>query len=207
MNARLFQLIFAIGLVASPSVRADRSAENAFLWQEANAIMASAHAPFDFQQAASTYQKLVDSGVRNGPVFANLGTALLQANRNAEALQAFLRAERYLGYDPEIARGIQTAIARIEKAPDAPLPWYRFLLFWHFRLSCPTRAALAAGAFSLFWIALTLRLVKWDRAARSLLILALAGLVLFGSSVVVTLYQEANAPRPLLLLSGGGTIR
>ena len=208
MNAfRSYFILLSYFLFTLATGFASNSDERSFFWQEANSMMASAREPADFLQAAATYQKLVDTGARNGPVFANLGAALLQANRNQDALNAFLRAERYLGYDREITRGIQTAIARIEKTPDAPLPWYRFLLSWHFRLACATRAWIAGGAFCLFWVALTFRRVGWHRLARPLLVLALVALALFGSSAATSLYQEANATRPLLLLSEGGIIR
>jgi tetratricopeptide (TPR) repeat protein len=191
-------LVITLGvLLLPPATRALSPADRQFLWQAANAQMSAAQASDDFLRTAEAYQKLIDAGVRNGPLFANLGTAFLQAGRNPEALEAFLRAERYAGSDPEIKAGIRTAIARLQKNDEAALPWYRIPLCWHFELGGPVRAAIATMAFALFWIALALRFLGIRRIARPLLGLALLGIVLFGSSTATTLYQETHARRPV----------
>jgi tetratricopeptide (TPR) repeat protein len=178
--------------------------ENEFLWNEANSELAASTTPPDFRRAARSYQALVDSGVRNGPLFYNLGTALLSAEMYNDAIEAFQRAERYLGAAPDLEANLQIARARKAGETYAPEPWYRTLLFWHYAWPCATRAVAAAVAFTAFWIGLTLRVLGISRMARPFAVAALALFVILGSSVATSLHQEATAPRPLFTMIPAG---
>ncbi|MBU4201341.1 MAG: hypothetical protein KKG09_07350 [Verrucomicrobia bacterium] len=181
--------------------------ERTFIWNEANAIMESASIPDDFRRAAQTYQKLVDAGVRNGPLFYNLGTALLQAGRYDNALDALARAERYLGRQPDILQNMSIAMARKQKTPNVEWPWYRILLFWHFNLSGSTRTVIAVSAFTLFWLALTLSRLGLRRGMNVVVILSLLTIVAFGSSMATTWHQEKTARRYILDLPSAPQIK
>ena len=168
-------------------------------------MMASARSPDDFLRAAQVYGKLLNRGVRNGPIFYDLGTAFLKADRYEEAQALLLRAERYMGSDPDIERNMMLAMAKGKKDAPVALPWYRFLLFWHYGLSGPVRMTITACAFLCFWLALTLRTLGPRRIARRLLILSLAVLVLFGSSVLTSLHQESVAGLAVSVQAGSGS--
>ncbi|MBI3986782.1 MAG: hypothetical protein HY343_07675 [Lentisphaerae bacterium] len=170
--------------------------ERAFLWEEAQSVMASARAPEEFLRAARLYQRLVDEGLRGGILFYNQGTALLQGGRPADAVEVFLRAERYGGRDEALRRNLRLAMARSRKVENLELPWYRIPLLWHFSLPGETRARIAAVAFSVFWIILALRALGIRRLTRYLLIVSGAACIFFGSSVATSLHQEAGARRP-----------
>ncbi len=172
---------------------ADGESERRFLWEEANWKMAGARTRQDFLTASGVYRKLLDAGVRNGPLFYNLGTALLKAGEYDEALAALLRAERYSGSDPEIRQNILLAIAGKEKDKGVSLPWHRAPFFWHYGLSISTRITVSVCAFAAVWLALICRLFLKIPFARRLLILAFIVLVLFGSSVATTINQETDA--------------
>ena len=198
--------ILAILLAFASSAWALDVSERTFIWNEANALMGSAVTPEDYRQAARAYQKLTETGVRNGPLFYNLGTALLQAGRYDDALDALARAERYLGRQPDIRQNMKIAMARKQKTPSVEWPWYRVLLFWHFDLPGAVRAAIAVAAFTLFWLALTLRRLALRRGMSALAVMALLIIVTFGSSAITTWHQELTAkhyvldlpPAPLL---------
>ena len=169
--------------------------EQQFLWNEANSIMASASTSEDYLVAAHAYQNLLDSGVRNGPLLYNIGTAFLKACMYDSAIDALSRAERYLGSCPDIRRNMKIAMARKAKAKKEAFesPWYRILLFWHFRFSGPIRAVIAVTAFSVFWLGLTLRLLGMQKWVKALLISSFLIFIIFGSSVATSWHQEANA--------------
>lgn len=183
------------------------SAERVFAWNEANARMAAAVTTNDFLRAAQAYQQLVAQGVRNGPVFYNLGTALLQAGHTDDALDALARAERYTGYQRDITRNLKIALARKAGRDTTEWPWYRIVCFWHFYLSAPTRLTIAVGAWTVFWLALILRQLGWRRGTAAVITLALATLVIFGSSAATTWHQEATAKRYVIIVPppNGGT--
>ena len=176
-----------------PAFALDAS-ERAFIWNEANARMAAARTPDAYLRAAQTYQKLVDEGVRNGPLFYNLGTALLQAGQIDPAIDAFRRAEQFLGAQSDIRQNLKIAMARKANNETAEWPWYRLVLFWHFYLPAATRMMVAAIAFFIFWAALALRLAGIRRnVVKAILILAAITVILFGSSVATSWQQEATA--------------
>lgn len=191
-------LLLTIGslmLFSGTLATALEQSERAFIWNEANARMAGARTPDAYLRAAQTYQKLVDEGVRNGPLFYNLGTALLQAGQIDPAIDALQRAEKFLGAQSDIRQNLKIAMARKVNIEMAEWPWYRLVLFWHFYLSAATRMMVAAIAFFIFWAVLTLRLMGIQRSGvNASLILAAITVILFGSSVAISWHQEATEP-------------
>ncbi|GAJ02917.1 unnamed protein product [marine sediment metagenome] len=177
----------------TPATALDKS-ERAFIWNEAQARMAAARSPDAYLRAAQTYQKLVDDGVRNGPLFYNLGTALLQAGQIDPAIDAFQRAERFSGARSDIRQNLKIAMARKADIETAEWPWYRLVLFWHFYLPAATRMMVAAIAFFIFWVVLTMRLAGIQRSgANAVLIMVAITMILFGSSAAISWHQEATA--------------
>jgi hypothetical protein len=174
-------------------VTADLSAEREFLWDEANSRMVSAQTRDDFLAASLIYRELADKGVKNGALFYNLGVALMQAGEHGQALEAFHRAERYTGSSEDIRRNLLICLAGEKQDEDVSLPWHRFLLFWHYGFSGSVRVAVAAGAFSMCWLALVAGSIGYRRFARPMLVLAFLVLVLFGSSAATTLHLERKA--------------
>ncbi len=141
-------------LLGSVRLHADDAADS-FAWERANAAMATARSPDDFLEAARLYNRLAAPG--SGPLFFNLGTALLLANDPVNAEAAFIRAERYLGGLPEIRNNWRLAIAARTEQPDAQLPPSRLLFAWHYGLSLHLRIWLACGGWLLLWAGLLLR--------------------------------------------------
>ena len=186
-------LTAALLMVSAIKAAAISETERIFIWNEANSRLAAASAPEEFLRAAETYGKLVRAGVRNGPLFFNLGTALLKARRYEAALNALLRAERYMGTNAEIKRNMVLAIAGAKNDDNTSLPWSRFVLFWHYGLAGGIRMTVAAAAFSACWLALAMRRLGARNFANQLLTISLLILILFGSSVATTLHQEAKA--------------
>ena len=182
--------ICALLLVCGSSAWALDAAERSFIWNEGQALMTTASKPDDYRRAAQAYKQLIDAGVRNGPLFYNLGTALLQAGQYERSLDALTRAERYLGHQPDIRRNMSIALARKQKTPGVEWPWYRILLFWHFNLSSATRIIIAVSAFTLFWLALTLRRLGFQRGTNALAVLAFLTFIAFGSSAATSAHQE-----------------
>jgi hypothetical protein len=183
-------ICLCLALLPGRMARGDDAVQRKFLLDEANMKMSSARAPKEFAAAAATYQKLVDSGVRNGELFYNLGTAFLLAEKYDDARRNLLRAERYIGSNWDIRRNLLIAAAGKNRDRDASLPWYRSLLFWHFELSGATRWGIAVISFFAFWLGLSLRTLGVKRLAKVLVVVSFAGFVVFGSSVAQSLHQE-----------------
>jgi hypothetical protein len=193
IRAALAALFIALAVCGSAS--AEPSAEAAFAWNRAGTALAAATTPGDFLSAARLYQNLFDLGVRNGGVFCTQGLAFLQAKRYEEALRCFLRSERSTGRRADLSLNMRIALAGLSKTRDAPVPWQRIVLFWHYGLSCAERTWIALGAFTVFWLALALRALGLPRLARAALVPAAVAFILFGSSAATTVHEESSAPR------------
>jgi hypothetical protein len=200
--------MIALLLLACGALTARAADEHRFLWNQANARMATAASPSDFAEAASIYRDLLDRGVRNGPVYRNYGTALLLADAPDAAVDALLRAERHGGTSTDLRRNLELALAArtLPAAGDTAatpvrtggLSWTRIPLFWHYQLPLHLRIRVLLVLHNSLWLALVLRVVRLRAAARGLAVASLAGLVLFGSSVLVSLHQDATPlPEPV----------
>lgn len=195
-------VLLAIAAVA----RAGPAPEREFLWEEASAQLASAQTPDEFRHAAETYATLIEQGVRNGPLYYNLGTALILADEPDAGLRALRRAERYAGSNWDIRRNMRLATAIKTDDPEATLPWLRVVLFWHYGLSTADRTIVAVIAYAVVWLLLIRRRFTGTVGARFLT--ALVVLAVFGSSVLASLHQEATdrahewRPAPVVVTEG-----
>lgn len=193
MRARVVFLFWLVAAVAAAANAAPADTEGAFVWNEARSRMASARTEEDFRQAAGKYNELARMGARSGPLFYNLGTALLLAGRHADAYAALARAERYLGTTFEIRRNMLLAVAGIEGTEDPALPWYRVPLFWHFRLPMAARRTVAIVLFNVLWLAVALRSAGLRRVAEPVFWAAIVLFVFFASSVAASVHAERKA--------------
>jgi len=180
-------LMLLILLGAAAQAQADPSF---FRWEEAQSRMATARSTNDFRDAASVYHALIEEGARNGALFYNCGTAQLLAGEYDDAIQSLLRAERYLGAQPDVEHNLKLAFARGGTDLAGNLPWYRPLLFAHYQISLSARMTLCALFFTLAWLALLLRRFRPGDIAGTLLGLAVAGLIFFSTSVASSWLRE-----------------
>ncbi len=172
----------------------------AFLWEQANTQAASATKPEDYLKAANTYNRLVADGVRNGPLFLNLGSTLVMAGDGANAAASFARAERHLGATPEIRQGLSAALALQSGHPHDDLPWSRTAFFWHYAFPCSMRALTTLGGWALFWLGVFCRILLKRRKGHGFLrslsetLMLTGGLIaaVFAASTLVTLTHERH---------------
>jgi len=188
-------------LTAAPTLTASADdAARTFLWEQANTQAASATKPDDYLKAAKTYNRLIADGVRNGPLFMNLGSVLVMAGDGINAAAAFERAERYLGATPETRQGLAAALALKAGRAHADLPWSRTAFFWHYDFPCRIRTLIALGGWSLFWLGALFRVLSRRQRTHTALrglsetCLLTGGLItaVFAASVLMTLAHERH---------------
>ena len=202
-------LLLALLLIPAAWLRADEATAR-FTWDQANSRMAAARTPADYLEAARTYNQLARSGIRSGPLFFNLGTALLLAGDGENAVAALRRAERYQGSTPEIRVNLRQSLALQNGQPDADLPWDRVVFFWHYDEPLRVRVLIALCGWLLIWAALLIRRMLPAQAADpapaaqrrdalasrlhslagSCIFFGLLLLILFAGSAAVSLFQE-----------------
>jgi tetratricopeptide (TPR) repeat protein len=131
----------------------------------------ASYAAGDYAAAARSYEAILADGVESGAVLFNLGNAYFKSGETARAIANYMRAERLLPRDPDVAVNLAYAreVARVETPPD-PL-WWRVLFAAAYRLAGAELSALAALVWWLacgFYAARLLRpaqAIGWGRAA------------------------------------------
>ena len=113
-----------------------------------------------FRQAAAKFQALIDSGVRNGRLYYNLGNTELQRGRIGAAILNYRRAERFIPGDGRLMENLR--FARSLCATQIPQRGRSELLetlcFWHYGTSIRTRFAVGLIGYAGFWAVLIARM-------------------------------------------------
>jgi len=110
-----------------------------------------------FRTAATRFQQLVDDGIRNGPLYYNLGNAYLQSGDLGRAILGYRAALEYEPGDPSLLHNLEHArsLRRNQIAPSGERALREALLGWHDRTSLGVRFAVFATTWFGFWILLT----------------------------------------------------
>jgi tetratricopeptide (TPR) repeat protein len=165
-------IITTILILVAIQVFALNEQSSKFIWNDANATMFTANEKKDFKKASDIYTQLVDQDVQNQFIYYNLGISYLLAEQYQNALTAFHKSEQYSGTTPELEACIANAYSKNSKSEVLTLPWYRILLFPHFKISFKFRLLFAGIAYSLIWLGLILKIFKVKIIANRLIIVS-----------------------------------
>jgi len=134
-----------------------------------------------FAEAAATYRRIADSGVRNGELMLNLGNSLMKSGEPSRAVAAYLDAERLLPGDARV----KDALAHARAATSTRLgpitgagPLDRIASAWS-AVPLPVRAWFAVAAWLALWAVVAAgiltgwrRGVPWRSAIATIAVLA-----------------------------------
>lgn len=200
---RLEKTVLLVGLLCGLGLAAARADEmrHRFLWEEANTRVGTSVQQEGYLRATDTYRELYASGIRNGALLYNMGTAFLMAEHYDLAKRALIAAEIYDGTTPAIARNLMLAYMEGDPGADAALPWYRLPLAWHFKIPLYGRITLTVLAVTSLWGIAILRLLGWRRGWPRLFGPVVLVTIILGTSVLVSLHTLGRARSDLLLWS------
>jgi hypothetical protein len=156
----------------------------------------------DFLGAAAMYYAMVTNGAASGPLFYNLGTALLLSGKKLAAAEALVAAERRMGTSAEVADNLRLALA--DEGSSGHLPVSRVFLCWHYGIPFATRVDLAVLGWAAFWFAAAAmallgrgrRLRPFRALLRTVAALSLILVVIYGASVAITALQNRHTDLP-----------
>ncbi len=96
-------------------------------FQPPEQVLAKANAAYEsgrFADAVDAYRRAEALGVRNGPLYYNMGNAHYKNGDLALAIAAYRRAERLIPRDPLLRANLDFVLSqREDKAVQAPVPW------------------------------------------------------------------------------------
>lgn len=96
-------------------------------FQPPEQVLKRANAAYErgqFAEAIDGYQQAEALGVRNGPLYYNMGNAYFKSGDLARAIASYRRAERLMPRDPMLRANLEYARSqREDKAVHSPIPW------------------------------------------------------------------------------------
>ena len=143
-----------------------------------------------FAEAASAYEKLIESGSRSPALFFNLGNAQFKAGDAGRAIAAYRRAERLDPRDPDLRANLQFVQNQIQGPTLQPDAFQRGLK----HLTVNEWTVLTGIAFWLTFILLTLTLVhpRWRSALRTSIIVLSLGTIACATCLIVVLSGDST---------------
>lgn len=162
-----------------------------------------------FRESARLWESVRAEGAENGPLEFNLGNAYLESGDVGRAIASYLRAERFMPGDADLAQNLAHARSTVSSSfgrsggtilVDSVTRW------WHL-VPRGSRVALGWACWVAFWIAVAAWLAKPAGALgrlpwRSATAAFAAGWVVFGGSVVADELLQAWRPRAVLVEPG-----
>ncbi|MEC8338444.1 MAG: BatD family protein [Planctomycetota bacterium] len=165
-----------------------------------------------FARSASKYQLLVDQGIDNRKLYANLASAYLQSGQAARALANYERALIYTPGNGDLKAGRDHAAFLLsgEKTLERPTILESFL-GWNDTISVEARVWICIFFWSAFWITLAAMLHRDFRFGRKVAGFALGCCLLCGISLSIDFSNTESTSRGIVvadrvqLREGNGT--
>jgi tetratricopeptide (TPR) repeat protein len=137
-----------------------------------------------FADAASAYEKLVQSGPVSSALYFNLGNAYFKSSQLGHAIAAYHQAEKLSPRDPEVRANLQFVRGQVQGPTLSSTGLQRGLA----SLTLNEWATLAAV---LFWLSLSLLVVTqfrpaWKQPLRNFLVLSGAATLVVGACLAAT---------------------
>jgi hypothetical protein len=161
-----------------------------------------------FRDSAERWERIRAAGAENGPLEFNLGNAWMESGDVGRAIAAYLRAERFMPGDADLAHNLAHARASVTSSfdrsggtvlVDSVAGW------WHL-LPRSFRTGAAWTAWIGFWLALAATAMRpalrTHAAWRAMLGTLLAGWAVFGGTVIADEALAAARPRAVLVEHG-----
>jgi tetratricopeptide (TPR) repeat protein len=152
-----------------------------------------------YDDAADCYRSLLDGGVQNGPVHANLANAYMHLERHGEAVYHYRQAQLFLPRDSEVRGHLSRALAAAGMEREPPRPAASRVLFFYDRLSPGELWGIAAILNLVLWGLLIIRLYRRGEIVTWAALVVGAGLLLFASTAAVRTVELTTRPGAVVL--------
>lgn len=189
-------LLFLMTVISLP-VRAQTGADPAAELLKANEYYLKG----DYQSAQDFYRKVLDSGIRNGKVYYNLGNALFRMGKTGEAIHNYLLARQFIPRNEDLAANLGYARQAIEDRIEplsSGMP--REIFFWYDGLSLKEMVQIFMVCNCLFWSGLAIRLFLHRPAVNWLILLSLGpGIAMGGTAALRTISEYLHKPAVVIV--------
>lgn len=149
-----------------------------------------------FDEAASSYRRILELGLENGTLYYNLGNALLKSGKKGEALWAYLKATAFLPRDADVQANLKYIQSLVQPGVNASIRPPRVMQWLTFHQRFSTWELAGWSALWVWVLALVWTLSTWwpqsRRVARPLVWLSgIVTAVFLTAWVVQTAWVDA----------------
>lgn len=115
----------------------------------------------NYEAAIVDFSKIVAAGIRNGDLYYNLGNAYLKTGDIGHAMLWYERALKLIPHDPDLKFNHEYVLTLVkDEKEDNRLPVLRVVFFWQHLFSAGTIQQTALILNLLFWLILTLQVLR-----------------------------------------------
>ncbi len=160
----------------------------------------SAYKKGDYQRAVSAFQKVVEGGVENGKLFYNLGNSYLKSGDLGNAVFWYEKALTLIPSDPDLMFNHDYALTLIkDETREVTAPIVRILFFWKYQLNRRTVLWTAILLNALFWIIVSVMLIRRKRVLRSSTVILAVLALIFILTGLFNYYEAAYIRNAVIL--------
>jgi tetratricopeptide (TPR) repeat protein len=161
----------------------------------------------DWSGAIAAFKRLADSGIDNGKLFYNLGSAYLKNGDLGRALLWYERALKRNPDDPDLRFNYDFALTLTKDEPgEKESPLLQILFFWKYQLSHSSVRWIAICLNATLWMVLSVLVVRKKRLLRPSTLSIAAAALIFSATAAYN-YVEATRVRYAVILSEQAAVR
>ncbi|MGI9516760.1 MAG: BatD family protein, partial [Pirellulaceae bacterium] len=167
-----------------------------------------------FEQAARKYKMLIDSGVDNSQLFANLGNAYLQSGQLGHAIASYERARQLDSHDRQLRTNLEFANSLVASQPDSAKALPTGLASRLYRANQDVVKAVGRPALVwtlciaslVFWGLVIGRTAGWKIPVRRLAVVPMLLMAVALTSVLMTNASTSNKHRTGIVVASSMTL-
>ena len=185
---KMLAILFIISLILVPFL-ADSSDEHSDIFLEAN----HAYNKGEYEKAISLYNRLLESGIKNGLIYYNIGNCYYRSGEIGKAILNYRKSEIYNPRDEDLRANLNYARQNIkDKVEEGRLKIYERVFFWYYSLNCKELFILFSIFNGIFWISAIFNLFKPLAFLKISVFVFLFIMLLTGFSVAAKFYALRN---------------
>ncbi|OGL39707.1 MAG: hypothetical protein A3C43_05280 [Candidatus Schekmanbacteria bacterium RIFCSPHIGHO2_02_FULL_38_11] len=186
MKVFVLFFLFSIMLISLPVFSSDEPS-NIFL--EAN----QAYNKGDYDGAISLYEKLLNSGIRNGLLYYNLGNCYFRKGETGRAIFNYKNGKLYSPRDEDLTANLNYARQNIKDRTEIKDPEIRRrIFFWYYSLNLKELFMIFLVFNGIFWISAILKIFKPLPLLRAVFFVSLFIMLSSGISAATKFYVMEN---------------
>lgn len=145
-----------------------------------------------YDQAASLYEELIQSGIRNGEIYYNLGNSYFKMGMLGKAILSYRLAELYNPRDEDLHANLRYArqLTKDKIEEKQFLPFIKEFCFWYSKLNLKELMIVFLIVHGIFWIVAIIR-TFWEKEHQNLILLInLVLVIITGCSLTLKMYNR-----------------